>query len=223
MVPIFKIEISRSPLPYTDNHLTTNAQLSTMSTLTWRSEYLDALKERSKIEQKDRHLIDAYTCLADRFSSLSATADNSPPITSTSTPIPPSSSPNPSSSNNPQLRADLAEALRAKGHFETRIRAAETELEKLRSKAKKDARKIEELTGERNELLVRVRDRDEELKGKGKLIEHVQDEMVSLNLQLNMSEQKKKQLTKENKELVDRWMARMEKEADAMNDASSFS
>lgn len=47
--------------------------------------------------------------------------------------------------------------------------------------------------------------------------------MVSLNLQLNMSEQKKKQLTKENKELVDRWMARMEKEADAMNDASSFS
>jgi len=51
----------------------------------------------------------------------------------------------------------------------------------------------------------------------------VQNEMVSLNLQLNMSEQQKKKLQKENKELVDRWMARMGKEADAMNDASSFS
>jgi len=47
--------------------------------------------------------------------------------------------------------------------------------------------------------------------------------MVSLNLQLNMAEQAKKKLQKENKELVDRWMARMGKEADAMNDASRFS
>lgn len=47
--------------------------------------------------------------------------------------------------------------------------------------------------------------------------------MVSLNLQLNMAEQQKKKLQKENKELVDRWMERMGQEADAMNDASSFS
>lgn len=47
--------------------------------------------------------------------------------------------------------------------------------------------------------------------------------MVSLNLQLNMAEQQKKKLQKENKELVDRWMARMGEEADAMNDASKFS
>jgi len=46
--------------------------------------------------------------------------------------------------------------------------------------------------------------------------------MVALNLQLNMSEQQKKKLQKENKELVDRWMVRMGKEADAMNDASKF-
>jgi len=38
-----------------------------------------------------------------------------------------------------------------------------------------------------------------------------------LTLQLNVAEQKSASLKKENKELVDRWMARMGKEADAMN------
>jgi hypothetical protein len=38
-----------------------------------------------------------------------------------------------------------------------------------------------------------------------------------------MAEKKSKELQRENKELVDRWMARMGKEADAMNDASEFS
>jgi hypothetical protein len=47
--------------------------------------------------------------------------------------------------------------------------------------------------------------------------------MISLNLQLNMAEQRSKKLQKENKDLVDRWMARMGQEADAMNEASRFS
>lgn len=37
-----------------------------------------------------------------------------------------------------------------------------------------------------------------------------------------MAEEKSNRLKKENKELIDRWMARMGKEADAMNDASQF-
>lgn len=47
--------------------------------------------------------------------------------------------------------------------------------------------------------------------------------MVSLNLQLNMAEERSRRLQRENKDLVDRWMARMGQEADAMNDASRFS
>lgn len=47
--------------------------------------------------------------------------------------------------------------------------------------------------------------------------------MVALNLQLTMAEKRAQDLKVENKELVDRWMARMSKEADAMNDASKFS
>jgi hypothetical protein len=38
-----------------------------------------------------------------------------------------------------------------------------------------------------------------------------------------MAEERSNRLQKENQELVDRWMARMGKEADAMNDAYQFS
>ncbi len=38
-----------------------------------------------------------------------------------------------------------------------------------------------------------------------------------------MAEQESEKLKRENKELVDRWMARMGEEADAMNNASKFS
>lgn len=53
--------------------------------------------------------------------------------------------------------------------------------------------------------------------------QNVQTELVSLNLQFNMAEDRAKRLEAENKELVDRWMARMGQEADAMNKASKFS
>jgi hypothetical protein len=54
-------------------------------------------------------------------------------------------------------------------------------------------------------------------------MQDVQDELVSLNLQFNMAEERAKKLGKENKELVDRWMARIGQEADEMNRASKFS
>lgn len=50
-----------------------------------------------------------------------------------------------------------------------------------------------------------------------------QDELASLNLQLNMAEEQSNRLQRENQELVDRWMARMGKEAEAMNDTSKYS
>jgi hypothetical protein len=45
----------------------------------------------------------------------------------------------------------------------------------------------------------------------------VHDEVISLNLQLNMSEQRVKDLRAENKELIDRWMAYKGQEAEEMN------
>jgi len=47
--------------------------------------------------------------------------------------------------------------------------------------------------------------------------------MLALTMQLNVTEEHNQKLKKENQDLVDRWMARVGQEADAMNDASKFS
>ena len=46
--------------------------------------------------------------------------------------------------------------------------------------------------------------------------------MISLNLQLNMVEQRSGKLEKENRELVERWMILKGREADDMNKASDW-
>lgn len=92
---------------------------------------------------------------------------------------------------------------------------------------------IEDLSKERGYLSQKLKDRDEELRGKTKLLDvcflpyhllcnadmpkDVHDEVISLNLQLNMSEQKNQALKSENKDLIDRWMARKGHEAEEMN------
>ncbi|KOS16771.1 Autophagy protein 16 [Escovopsis weberi] len=116
-----------------------------------------------------------------------------------------------------QLRVELAEALRSKGTSESRLRTAEEELSRLRSRTKLDSKSIRDLQAERNSLATKVNDREYELREKRKLVEQVQDEMITLNLQLSMAEKERDRVKRENKELVDRWMKRMEQEADAMN------
>ena len=120
------------------------------------------------------------------------------------------------------MRQDLAKAQQERFDLQTRLESATRELATLKSKAKQDTKKMTQLTSNVNQLTMKLRDRDEELRGKAKLVENVQDENVTLNLQLNMAEEQQKKLKKENQELVDRWMARMGKEADRMNDEHKF-
>lgn len=134
------------------------------------------------------------------------------------------------------MKVELAEALRAKGQLQSRLKSVEDSRDELRVRVKADEKLIKQLQAERSILSVKVRDRDEELRGKAQLLvvstislsfllvvvspamQEVQDENMSLNLQLNVAEQQSVKLKRENKDLVDRWMARMGKEADAMND-----
>lgn len=73
------------------------------------------------------------------------------------------------------------------------------------------------MTVERRNLTVRLRDRDEELRVKNKLVADVQDELAVLNMQLDMVEKKRAEKEAENKQLVERFMKRVGQEAEAMN------
>ncbi|KAF4980470.1 hypothetical protein FZEAL_3515 [Fusarium zealandicum] len=187
----------------------------------WRDQYLSSIKDAELSNPVNMELVQTCSQMADRISALeaekagleSAVASSGKTTTQSSEP----------STNDPgvaQLKQDLAETLRSKGVTEARLRTAEEELTKLRSKSKTDTRSIRDLAADKNTLTTRLKDREYELREKRKLIERlqqVQDEMIALNLQMSMAEKERDKVKKENKELVDRWMKRMAQEADAMN------
>lgn len=63
-----------------------------------------------------------------------------------------------------QLQRDLAEALRSKGFFESRAKAAEAELAKLKSSSKNHDKTVRELNADRNKIMTKLKDRDHELR-----------------------------------------------------------
>ncbi len=165
----------------------------------WKDEYLSSLRESEMNNPVNMELV--QTCefalpltdipkspvnanvsvspgsqMADRISALEAEKSTLEAELSTS-PSKASAANTPkdqAASNDPgvsQLRLDLAEALRAKGVVEARLRTGEEELTKLRAKSKEDSRSIRDLTSDRTALMTRLKDRDHELREKRKLLE----------------------------------------------------
>ncbi|CBF90220.1 hypothetical protein AN0090.2 [Aspergillus nidulans FGSC A4] len=199
----------------------------------WREEYAAALAARDRREKANVAIYNAYSQLADRTaSSMIAVSDlqSDAQRSALSTPVadPRQQQPSPASGPSPQdiilaIRADLAEAQRSRSELEEQLARVTTELEKLRRRNIQNGKRISSMESEITHLQLRLKDRDEELREKAKLLEGFQDEIATFELQLNMAEERSNRLQKENQELIDRWMARMGKEADAMNDAYQFS
>ena len=70
-----------------------------------------------------------------------------------------------------KVRQDLSEAQRSRGVMETRLQSAVEELQKLKIQSSLDSKLIGELSKEKATLSTGMRDRDEELRGKAKLLE----------------------------------------------------
>jgi chromosome segregation ATPase len=117
-----------------------------------------------------------------------------------------------------QIRAELANTQRTRSELETKVETITAELSRLKTTDSLQKQKIVQLEKVRVNLERRGKDRVDELRGKGKFVEDIQDEMVALTLQLNMAEQEKEKLKKENDDLTKRWVQRMEEEAKRMND-----
>lgn len=84
----------------------------------------------------------------------------------------------PSSESGPSLtellkttRADLSEAQRSRTELQDRLNQLNIELEKLRKKSNRDCRRLDTLEREKDILGKRMKDRDEELREKTKLLE----------------------------------------------------
>jgi hypothetical protein len=171
------------------------------------------------------------TKLADRTAAqanqTSSTQEPSPsPSVSTKTLTPKGKAPATPDISSPspiaQLRSELATTQRTRSALETQLNTLTAELSALKATDTAQRQRIDLLEKTKAALERRGKDRVDELKGKGKFVEEVQDEMVAMNLQLNMAEQEKERLRKENEELTSRWVSRMEEEARRMNERSGW-
>jgi len=70
-----------------------------------------------------------------------------------------------------RARQDLSEAQRGKGVMQSRLDGVSEELQKLKLQTQLNSKRIRELNVEKNLWTTRMRDQDEELKGKAKLLE----------------------------------------------------
>lgn len=70
-----------------------------------------------------------------------------------------------------KVRQDLGEAQRSRGLMESRLQSVTDELQKLKIQSSLDNKRIGELSKEKAILTTGMRDRDEELRGKAKLLE----------------------------------------------------
>ncbi|KAI1367001.1 autophagy-related protein 16 [Xylaria arbuscula] len=202
----------------------------------WRDDYLASLQEAERNNPVNKDLVEACSQLADRVAALEAEklvwaagspAANTTTTTATSTKPAPTSLKPPSTSEAAsstassegaaQLRLDLAEALRGRGQAQTRLKAVEAELATLRSKNRVDSKRIADLTSSRDALTARFRDKNAELVDLRKLLKEVQDELLTVNMELNMMTQKHEKLQAEHKEFMARWMEEKRREADALN------
>jgi len=166
-------------------------------------------------------LLDRVTVLEAENAALQAqfqpSTPTGKPTKGSPAPTPPAGQPADDTPVVARLRLDLAEALRAKGQFQQRLQTAEEELNRLRTKTSADSKALRELTAERRILTIKLRDREDEIRVKNKLVADVQDELAVLNMQLDMVEKKRAEKEAENKQLVERFMKRVGQEAEAMN------
>lgn len=122
-----------------------------------------------------------------------------------------------------QIRQDFVVAQQERADLLAQVAFMKTELDETNGKLKSSNDQVARLQQVNTKLSTRLKDREEELRGKAKLLVNVQDENATLNLELNQAEQEVKRVKQENKDLIDRWVARMGKEAEKMNEESKFS
>ena len=70
-----------------------------------------------------------------------------------------------------RVQEHLSEAQRSREAIQLQLQRLTEETKKLRLRSKADNRRISELVSEKTHLATRMRDRDEELRGKAKLLE----------------------------------------------------
>ncbi|KAF2122973.1 autophagy-related protein 16 [Lophiotrema nucula] len=197
------------------------------------AEYLSALEARDAKEKAHKSYVDAYTTLADR-TAAALSQEPGPPVKELAPPPTPSPAKTPKGkaphapqdalpSNVKELRSELAATQKIRADLESQLSDQSEELKAAKTQDTIQKKRIAQLERVKDTQDRKLRDKAEELQGKGGLVGSIQDEMVVLTLELNMSEQRNAKLKLENEELTRRWVDKMEEEVTRMNELNDRS
>ena len=224
--------------------------MSSASTKPWQDEFSAALKARDRREKALDEIMAACTslllqaaeayltsatdgALAERLRHATTTAAaTSASQISSGSPKPELSASgvgqstptarSPAPSDVARLRNDLGLAQQQQAALTQQVKSFSSKNNSLSTEISAANVKIEVLDKEKTRLERRCRDLMEEARQKDRRFQRVQDEMLALNMELNMVIQREEEVKKDNKELLDRWMALKGMEADAMNRESQW-
>ncbi|ANB11945.1 hypothetical protein AWJ20_172 [Sugiyamaella lignohabitans] len=104
----------------------------------------------------------------------------------------------------------------------TRLSIAEEKAKNLETLKSTYEKTTSQLTRRLTEEQAKAQNYRDEVDLKTTSMQHLQDEMLALQIQLNVIEDNMKQVQKENEALVERWMAKVAGEAEKLNDANAF-
>ncbi|KAG0644822.1 autophagy-related protein 16 [Tuber brumale] len=173
--------------------------------MSWKTPFLISLHSRDIREKSHDSFISAYTRLANRTSNPTTTT----PDTSDATNPPPPDQ---------QLITDLLEAQTSKGLLQSQLATAQAEVVSLQGQVKA----LEKVAREKERLERRNVDLESEGREKSRAIQNLQDEMLTLTMELNVLADKEQATRKENEDLIQRWMDFAETRAEVMNRASNW-
>ncbi|CAG8566702.1 3551_t:CDS:10 [Ambispora gerdemannii] len=121
-----------------------------------------------------------------------------------------------------ELKEERANLYKTQGQNAQRLVDLNDVLRKSEDTTKKNNEEIQQLTEANTGLLKKVESHTNSLREKDGTIQILQDELATLQLELVKTEERMKDLEKENSQLLQRWLKKMNDEVEKMNEANLF-
>lgn len=120
------------------------------------------------------------------------------------------------------LKEELAGLYRTQSQNAQRLLALSDSLRDTEDRARDEADQRKSLRADLDRTQRRCQDLEASLKEKEKMIVHLNDELQTNGLEFNQLEERNQKLVKDNKNLLQRWLDRMNQEAQQVNEANAF-
>ncbi|KAK0551639.1 hypothetical protein OC861_000124 [Tilletia horrida] len=120
------------------------------------------------------------------------------------------------------LREELAELYKTQGQNAQRLLVMNETLRERQDAERLSTDELRNVREERDRLSRKAQDYAEAMVEKDKSIQVLQDELNTLSLELGQVELRNEHLTKDNAALLQRWLDRVQDEANQLNDANDF-